>query len=217
MNPSATFLFPALLTAFAGCCGTTRPTLSAADYPGTLQPPTNLPIEAVWQQHVTASWQAPGERREERGFDAAVQRRGDTLTVLGLSPMGSVGFSIEQGPDGIAVANHMPEQLPIPPRFVLLDVQRTLFPWLPPGASEVERDGERITERRAGGRPIERTFERLDADPPGVIRITYSWDNPAWAVPTRAVLDNGWFGYRLTIDTHGETRLGPPANGADGR
>jgi len=206
-----------LLTALALClpfvaCRTPRqPALRDADYPGTLQPPASLPVEAVWQQRVTASWQAPGQPAQERGFDAAVQRLGDKLTVVGLSPMGSVGFSIEQAPDDIQVTNNIPEQMVIPPRFILLDVQRTFFPWFSEpstdGARERQRDGEQIDERWRDGRLVERTFTRLDGKRPGAIRITYEWGNPAWAVPTRAVLDNGWFGYRLTIDTSSETRI----------
>ncbi|MCK5942950.1 MAG: DUF3261 domain-containing protein [Planctomycetes bacterium] len=207
-------LLPAMLAApFAACHGAPRPTLGEADYPGTLQRPETLDVQAVWQQRVTAAWQVPGEEARERGFDTAVQRRGDRLTVIGLSPMGSIGFSIEQGPDGVTVANNIPEQLVIPPRFILLDVQRTFYPWfdapLHDGERVTERDDERILERWRDGRLVERRFERLDGARDGVIRISYQWDRDGWAVPTRAVLDNGWFGYRLTIETHGETRIPP--------
>ena len=221
-----------LLTTLGVClafaaCRTPRPVvLRDADYPGTLQAPATLPVEAVWQQRVTASWQAPGQPPQERGFDAAVQRRGDTLTVIGLSPMGSIGFSVEQGPDGIDVVNNIPEQMVIPPRFILLDVQRAFFPWfdddMQDGERSADRDGERITERWADGRLRERTFTRLDGARDGTIRISYRWTrsgdadpewadperaDPEWALPPHAVLDNAWFGYRLTIDTSSETRL----------
>ena len=197
-------------------CATPRPTLDDADYPGLLQAPEALGVEVVWQQRVTAAWrEGPDGALRERGFDAAVQRRDDTLTVLGLSPMGSVGFSIVQGPDGIRVEQRGDERLGVPPRFVLLDVQRTFFPWLGEAAADGERAGrvadEEVRERWRDGRLVERTFARVDGEPAGEIAITYEWGRADWAAPTRAVLDNGWFGYRLTIDTHAETRLAPAA------
>lgn len=203
---------------FVACHTQRGPSLRDADYPGTLQQPTQLPVEAVWQQRVTASWQVPGQPAQERGFDAAVQRQGDKLTVVGLSPMGSIGFSIQQGPDGIDVTNNIPEQMVIPPRFILLDVQRTFFPWFAEtgysGERAMERDGERITERWEQGQLAERSFVRTDGKREGTIRIRYEWSEPdpggrSWVVPHRAMLDNGWFGYRLTIATSSETRLQP--------
>ena len=187
--------------------------LADGDYPGTLQHPGALPIQAVWQQHVTADWTGPDHRARSSGFDAAVQRRGDRLTVLGLSPMGSVGFSVEQGPDGIHIENNIPDQMVLPPRFILLDVQRTFYPWTDADAPNAPQrrtarlDGEDVQERWDDGKLIERSFSRTTGDPAGVIRIQYEWGRDDWAVPTRAVLDNGWFGYRLTIVTHSETRI----------
>lgn len=211
-----------LLSAVAGCRSTQAPApLDERDYPGTLQPPANLAVEAVWQQRVVAQWHPPGQEPQRRGFDAALQRRGDELTVLGLSPMGSIGFTITQSDDGIAVDNRMQDQLRIPPRFILLDVQRAFYPIAAldaeaaaaadTSAADGERsavvDGERVTERREGGVLRERRFERVDGTPAGTITITYEWGQADWALPTRALLDNGWFGYQLTIDTHSETRL----------
>lgn len=197
----------------AGCRGTARQPLSELDYPGTLQAPARLPVQAVWQQRVTAAWQAPGEPRQERGFDAALQRSGDDLTVIGLSPMGSIGFSIKQTKTDIEVTNNIPEQMVIPPRFILLDVQRAFFPTANAshrdGEHTVQQADERITETFREGRLQKRVFERLDGQPQGAITITYDWQQPTWALPTRAVLDNGWFGYQLTIVTHSETRLPP--------
>src|SRR5262245_20766729 len=60
------------------------------DYPGTLQPAGALDTDMLLQQRVTATWGEDGQR----GFDAAIQKQGDTLTVIGLSPVGSVGFSM---------------------------------------------------------------------------------------------------------------------------
>ena len=198
----------ATLSLFAAC-SSAPPTLNDLDYPGTLQPPATLPVEVVWQQQVTASWrQGDDGEVQERSFTAAVQRQGDKLTVLGLSPLGEVGFSIEQAPAGIDVQNHMPEQLRIPPRFILLDVQRAFYPWLPAGAGdEGTVDGEAIHELRRDGHLVQRRFRRLDGAPKGEIVVDYEWGHDDWVGPTRVVIDNGWFGYRLTVDTHTETLL----------
>jgi hypothetical protein len=195
----------------ASCYGTARQPLNTLDYPGTLQAPARLSVEAVWQQRVTAAWQAPGEERQERGFDAALQRSGNSLTVVGLSPMGSVGFSIQQNATSIDVVNNMAEQMVIPPRFILLDVQRAFFPWsgtpLLDGERSEQKNNELITEVWRNGKLAKRTFTRLDQQPKGTITITYEWHKPNWVLPTRTILDNAWFGYELTIVTHSETRI----------
>lgn len=200
--------------ACVSCQGTRTQPLREEDYPGTLQPASALPVQAVWQQHVTASWRGPNGQPQERGFDAAIQRRGDELTVVGLSPVGSVGFSITQRPGSVDVVNHIPEQMVIPPRFILLDVQRAFFPWTTADADAdrrgevvTNRDQEQIRERWEQGHLVERTFTRESGVPEGEIHVAYDWGRGQWALPERVVLDNGWFGYRLTIVTSSETHL----------
>lgn len=186
-----------------------RPHFTDADYPGELRKPAALGFDVVWQQRVTASW---GDG-QQRGFDAAVQKRGDRLSVLGLSPTGSLGFAFVLTDGAITVTNNTQMELPFPPRFIVLDVQRVFFPWLPNGATEGDVDGEHVTETRdAQGRLVERRFRRLAGPPAGELVVRYEWGDPARRGPVRAELDNGWFGYRLTVDTHAETIL-PEANG----
>lgn len=214
--PSSIFCaLPAIV--LVGCCATPHPTLHDLSYPGTLQPASQLTTQAVWQQRVAAVWQPPGQEPQERGFDAALQRQGETLTVIGLSPLGTVGFSIQQTNADIDVVNNIEDQFVIPPRFILLDVQRTFFPWAcpdwiaqpPDGTRTGQLANEEITETWLGGQLQHRTFRRLDNQPPGLITVTYEWQQPNWALPSRAILDNAWFGYRLTITTSSETRLEP--------
>ena len=202
-----------LLGLLTACAAPPRPVFTDADYPGTLLPPSSLGAELVWQQRVTAHW---GDA-EQRGFDAALQRRGDTLTVIGLSPLGQAGFVITLRDGVVALTNQTDMEVPFPPRFVLLDVQRTFYPWLPAlppgevadGQREAIVGGERVRERRVGGRLVERTFTRLDGKPVGTITVTYDWaDTEAGRLaPKQATLHNGWFGYRMVIDTHAETVL----------
>ncbi|MBL9079721.1 MAG: DUF3261 domain-containing protein [Planctomycetes bacterium] len=206
----------AAAAALAACVAPRGPAFADRDYPGTLLPAGTFATDLLWQQRITATW---GEGAQ-RGFDAAVQKQAAVLTVLGLSPAGYAGFVILLRGTDVELQNQAGEDLPFPPRFVLLDVQRTFYPWLPmPTPRDGEREGvvagERVRERWADGRLQQRRFERLDATPPGTITITYDWTGtePSWQAPRHVVLDNGWFGYRLTVDTHAETRLPPPAGG----
>jgi hypothetical protein len=100
---------------------------------------------------------------------------------------------------------------------MLLDVQRVYFPWLAEDAA-TRGDGEyagvvgeeRVVESVRGGRLVERRFTRVDGRPAGTIAVRYEWGRDDWHGPSRAVLENGWFGYGLAIDTLAETRLPPP-------
>ncbi|MBL8748096.1 MAG: DUF3261 domain-containing protein [Planctomycetes bacterium] len=207
----------ALAVAGAACAATHRTPFDAMEYPGALLPAQTMPDDVVWQQRVTATWGLAGGEPGERGFDAAIQKQGDALTVLGLSPMGSVGFAMILRGTTIEVQNHAEQEPPFPARFVLLDVQRTFYPWLGAPLANGQRTGvvgdEEITERWANGRLMHRTFTRRDGKPAGTIAVTYDWrddDARDRLAPSRTVLDNGWFAYRLAVDTHRETKLPPP-------
>jgi hypothetical protein len=186
------------------------PELHDSDYPGLVRAPSVLPDDVLWRQHVTATW---GEQ-DAHGFDAALQKQGDVLTLIGLTPLGSAGFVLVLRGERLEFENRTGDELPIPPRFILLDVQRVFFPWLgPPGGAldDGEHAGlmadERVVERWQGGRLVERRFTRTDGQPQGEITVRYTWDQPGWIAPTRAIVDNGWFGYRLVVETSEETRL----------
>ncbi|HEU4418453.1 MAG TPA: hypothetical protein VFT55_05910, partial [Planctomycetota bacterium] len=74
----------------AACSSSAAHRWREEDYPGTLQPAAALATDMFLQQRVTATWGEDGQR----GFDAAIQKQGDTLTVIGLSPVGSAGFAM---------------------------------------------------------------------------------------------------------------------------
>ena len=174
-----------------------------------MREPATLKRDVLLRQRVTALW---GEG-ESRGFDAVIQKHADTLTVMGLSETGSMGFAIVLNDGEVELTNEMPMEFPFPPRYVLLDVQRAFYPWLQTaergdGTHEEIVDGERVTETWLEGRLQTRSFARLDAQPPGDLVIHYEWGEADWSSPTFLRLDNGWFGYKLEIDTHAETLLG---------
>ena len=80
----------------------------------------------------------------------------------------------------------------------------------PDGEHRAERGGEEIVERWEGGRLQERTFRRLDGAPPGLIRVTYEGGLGGEEPPQRVILDNGWLGYRLELQTLTFQRIPEP-------
>ncbi|MCB9786251.1 MAG: DUF3261 domain-containing protein [Deltaproteobacteria bacterium] len=178
-----------------------------AAYPGTLRPVQALAGDFLWRQRVTAHWPTG-----TRGFDAALQKRGAVLTLVGLSPMGTPAFTLTLQDGEIAFENKTRQELPFPPRFIVLDLQRVFYPWLDgPPPEDGERadivDGERIIERYEGGHLVERTFERADATPPGIIRVTCEGYEDGARAPRHAELDNAWFGYRIVVETSDQRAL----------
>jgi len=141
--------------------------------------------------------------REVHG-EVVVQKRGATLTLIGMAAFGSKAFVIQQDAKGVRSQEILPGSLPFPAEFMLLDVHRALFMGLPegPGATRTgRRDGEAITEVWADGKLQRRSFRRLDRRPRGTITIDYIGGMAGPRPPDKIVLDNQWFGYRVEIST----------------
>jgi hypothetical protein len=171
-------------------------------YPGELRAPSAYPGAFMLRWQVTALY---GEKRVT--FDAVLQKRADELTLLGLTPYGSRAFLVRQNGAVVSFENYLSEELPFPPRYILLDVHRTMLGGisetgaaLPDGVHSAPRGDEVVRERWTGGRLVERVFRRASNDPPGEITITYEGGMiPGREAPRRIVFKNGWFGYRLEI------------------
>ncbi|MCO5169975.1 MAG: DUF3261 domain-containing protein [Planctomycetes bacterium] len=201
---------PLLALALAACAAAPSPEPPPADYPGELVPTAEIPGAFLWRQQVRAEHGA-----RVVSFEAALQKKGDALTVLGLTPYGTRAFVLEQRGTEVAFTNHLPpdQALPFPPRHMLLDIHRAWFVALPgaplpDGEHAGERHGEQVTEVWRGGRVIERRYRRLDDRPAGLIVVRYG--EPGMAAlepPGEVVLDNGWFGYRLVVRTLEARRL----------
>ncbi len=176
-------------------------------YPGTLRLPSEMGPDIQWQQRVTAHWEGAA-----RSFDAVLSKTDEELLLIGLGPMKRPGFVVRLADGEVELDNRSPQDVPFDPQYIMQDVQRVYFPWIPgeppaDGERSHSRDGERIVERWAAGHLAERRFAREDAQPPGEITVTYEgWDAGPDA-PRRAVLDNGWFGYRLEIETLVQQRI----------
>jgi hypothetical protein len=178
-----------------------------------------LPQNFLDRQRITATY---GDRTVQ--FDAVLQKRAGELTLLGLTPFGSRAFVLHQVGTDVSFQSFVPQSLPFPPRYILIDVHRVFFAWAqantggaapdagsdaggygPPRDGElvVEREGEIETERWAVGRLRRRTFRRADGEPRGEIVVDCEGDGMAadGTPPPHVRFANGWYGYRLEIAT----------------
>lgn len=225
---------PAEEAGAAGAVGPVRPIETEA--PASIEGPASIgaasieaaatemrPVDAwsgsrLLRQRVRVEWPSGSEV-----FDAVLQRRPGELALFGLGPMNLVGFrlALVEGPR-IEFENRSGRALPFAPAHILADVQRVYYPWLaepwspepadcPAGCERSGRVGSiAVWERRVEGRLVQRRFalaERLEA---GSVHIRYAdWQGDP-GHPRRVELDNGWFGYRLAIETLEETPLAGP-------
>lgn len=172
---------------------------------GTLHSPRGLGRDFQWRQQVTAHWPTG-----TRAFDAILSKDGNTLLLVGLGPMDTPGFVFRVDDAGkLSVENHTGQPIPFDPRFVLLDVQRAFYQWFPApldaGARTTTADGETIIETWRGGHLVERSFARIDGNPPGQVVVSYEGWKGENRAPTRVILRNGWHGYTLEIETIEQT------------
>jgi hypothetical protein len=199
-------LLPALL---AGC----RPRPAEPVYPGELQPPARFGRDFLLHQRVVFR---RGER--EHAIQTALQVRGDTLTLVGLTPLGTRAFVLTQRGLDVSFSSSLPpdQQLPFPPRFVLHDIQRALLPLIDEramadGEHRVELGDEVVTERWAARRLLERRFRRRAPPPAGELVVRYGGGYVFGEAPGQIEIDNGWLGYRVELQTLGFQRLGAAA------
>jgi hypothetical protein len=142
----------------------------------------------------------------EREFhgEVVVQKVGDKVTLIGVTPFGTKAFVVQQDASGVKGQEIIKGTLPFPPAFMLLDVHRSLFIKLAEGTGDAragERGGEAMTEAWQGERLMRRTYQRLDRRPKGTITVEYVGGMVGDEPPKVMRLDNGWFGYSVEITT----------------
>ncbi len=212
MRLLATLIFACALLA----CGPTRPPrapLRDDAYPGVLIDSAALPQGLFLRQRIEARFRDEKGGTQTLSFSAVLQSDDGVLSLLALTPYGTRAFLLEQRGQAVRFVAYVDRALPFPPRFVLVDVHRALFRSArevtaaqpPDGTLDVTRDGERIREQWKAGKLIERSFERLDQKPKGIIRVRYGTgmpsDFPVSPLPRRIDLHNAWLGYDLAIHT----------------
>ena len=201
-------LLAGLLGAMVACSATPHARTAAhkRDYPWRLRPPSAFSGDFLWRQKLQARF---GVRK--LGFQAVLQKQADQLTLIGLGPAGNKAFVLSQTSEAVTFRSHMPRKMPFPPRFILIDIQRA---WLklapettrPDGTHTIDLGEETLQETWRGGRLVRRSFVRKDGKPKGQILVNYEASpgpNPTGtgARPGVVVLNNGWFGYELRIET----------------
>lgn len=199
-------LFSATLCFALVGCGAERqsPRMPSAaesmdDYP--LQRPSVIAKDFLWHQQITAT--VDGKRI---GFQAFVGKEGDTLTVIGLSPIGSSWFELVQRGLDVDYWSVVPDALPLPPRYVLGDIQRAYFPVSSDpspqaGTRTVTLGGVEVTESWKDGELRERRFRDLHDGASGGVIVRYPPSAPGSREPRIVIVENARFGYVLEIST----------------
>ncbi len=208
----------AAICTLSTCCAVNPhpgPEAAAHAYPGTLASPSTLPGEFLARQEVRARYRDTRVR-----FQSVLQKLGDTITLLGLTPFGTRAFLLQQEGTAVTFTPYVDRTLPFDPRYILFDVHRALFSGigpgpLPDGEHTAHHEGEEIVERWKGGRIFLRTFRRESGQPPGLITITCKSGMVFGVPPPELEFRNGWFGYDLTITTRSYEELRPPSNAPD--
>lgn len=218
MTRSAVGLFAGLRSALglvaglwlAGCASRVAQSPPLPPYTGPLDFPADRAEDFFDRQRIVASYEG-----HSFGFDAVLQKRGNELTLLGLTPFGSRAFVVTQKGAEVSFENHVGTALPFPPKYMLIDVHRVFFAHeasdlaqTPEGDRARSSEDEVVTERWHEGRLAQRTFSRSDGRPPGKITVDYEWgSDDDTDHPRRVALKNGWYGYRLDITTTSHKKL----------
>jgi hypothetical protein len=186
-----------------GCASSPSSMMPSPPYEFPLKPPSAYTKNFVDRQTISATYGT-----HHVSFDAVLQKRGDEITLLGLTPFGTRAFALRQIGTDVTFESFVPQTLPFPPKYILIDVHRAFFDGIDDsgsaptdGAYEARKNGEIITETWKNGRIVKRDFRRVDGIPKGDIVITYDGD--------RTHFQNEWFGYTLDITTVSHKELAP--------
>lgn len=178
--------------------------------------PTSYPGQLIATEDIEGAFMArqklSGTFGEQKfAFEAVLQFHDGALTVLGLTPFGTKAFVLEQRGTEVEFQPLIDREIPFPPEYILQDIHRVWLwharlPWgdkPAPGQENPSADvaGERVSEQWIDGKLVRRTFERLDGEPAGSVRVDYVGGHRHHFPPKRTVLVNGWFGYQLEIET----------------
>ena len=196
--------FTLAAAALSLACASVPPRPAPREYPGVLVRPSELPGDFVRMQKLAVRF---GD--QSHSLEAVLQKKGDDLTLVALTPFRTRLFVLEQHGLEVTFTSYMPREMPFPPRYILYDVQRVYFRGLPgaplpDGEHMGELSGEQVREVWASGKLLERDFTRPGVE--GRITITYRPGMGGGISPPRIEIDNGWVGYNLVITTVSEQR-----------
>lgn len=207
------FLLP-VLTFLVACSAPRAPVTTqphpparAEDYPWALHDVQEFPQNFMWEQRLTAQTaQSHGSVR------VVVQKMANDLTVVGLTPFATKAFVLTQKGQTVDFQMLVDREMPFPPRFILIDFQRTWLSFGDPqahprtGVELLDVGEEKLKQTWQAGRLVERRFTRKSGVPAGEIVIAYAdWQGDGIARQVR--IDNWWFGYRLDVETLSQRNL----------
>lgn len=141
---------------------------------------------------------------QEVNAHVVLQFETGVLRLVGLSPMGSRAFVVEQRGTEVHVENTMGRELPFDAKHVLVDVHRVLFrsagPALAEGVQQRVDQGELVRDVYREGRLVERRFVAANQPNGRAVVITFSSKaSPVTAPKVR--INNQELGYTLEIET----------------
>jgi len=209
-----TNLLLAVLVLSAGC-GSVRSRIfkpfRGAGLACSLRPPEDMGSDLFLRQRVRAEF-----AENDRSFDAVLQKKGNILRVVFLAPVAGKAFVIEQRGREVEVISDLGLDLPFPPCRILVDIERTFFPYL--SADAVPTGDARRTVAETPGRVVEvwkagilqeRLFYAARDSGHLEMRITYRFKPSTVAVPARVTIEARNPPYRLTVDTLAAEDLRP--------
>ncbi|HFE45854.1 MAG TPA: hypothetical protein ENJ18_10260 [Nannocystis exedens] len=166
-----------------------------------LVPVAEIPVDFLARQRLSGRM---GEH--DLHSEVILQKQGDVLTLLGLTPFATKAFSLVQRGVETEFTSFVEVALPFPPELMLADIHRTLFVGIDGKGSDdghrrLRLKGERIDETWQQGRLLGRVFRRRRGRPKGLIVIDYGEGMSAWKPPPKITIDNQRLGYQVTIET----------------
>lgn len=131
------------LLGIAGCtmiAASRMPRIAACEV--SLPQPDDIEKDRLWRLRVHTRAEEVSE-----GYEVVVQKRGDTLTFVGLTRFGATAFTIVQHGDEIEVQSAMKPIEAVPPINLLADVYRWPLGALqtPDAVVEIATDGRSAT------------------------------------------------------------------------
>lgn len=171
-----------------------------------LRPPSTLEHDFMARQELTVS----PERGEPHTFQGVLQKRGNTLTLLALTPFGTRAFAVEQHGHDVRSQSYVDQPLPMSPEHIIADVNCALFPYFgAPSSGTSEREanvgGVIVFERWLNGYLVERRLHERDPGSSDAIVVRYEYGSDDRLLPVRIELANSRLRYSIAVLTLEET------------
>ncbi len=193
--PSYILLLLSCLAAATGCGGASHP---HSRHQVSLPPVAGLGGDFVWRQRIVAR-----HAKGDMSFGSVLEKRGNHLTLLGLTPFGTRAFLLEQDGARFHFRTFMPQRLPFPPEYILTDVHRVfhLSASEPQGWHCRLHTKVRTCDYWHGSRLLKRALFHNTSPKRAFVTISYGEGYVSHRPPRHITLVNHEYGYSLDITT----------------